>query len=110
MDGKSYPNKGDTFIGNDVWIGCRAAILPGVSVGDGAIIGSYSVVTRDVPPYSIVGGNPAQVIRQRFDESTTTQLLELAWWNWPTEKINRYSELLTGNVSAFLARISLSED
>lgn len=105
MDGKSYPKKGDTVIGNDVWIGYRAAILPGVSIGDGAIIGSYSVVTSDVPPYTIVGGNPARLIRQRFDDSTTAQLLKLAWWNWPIEKITRYAGLLTGDVSSFLTRV-----
>lgn len=106
MNGRSYPKKGDTIIGNDVWIGYRASILPGVSIGDGAIVGSYSVVTRDVPPYTIVGGNPIQVIRQRFDGPTITQLLKLAWWNWPIEKITRYAGLLTGDVSTFLSQVS----
>ncbi len=105
MDGKSYPRKGETTIGNDVWIGYRAAILPGVTIGDGAIIGSYAVVTRDVPPYGIVGGNPAQVIRPRFDESTTARLLEVAWWQWPIEKITQYASLLTGDVTGFLAEL-----
>jgi virginiamycin A acetyltransferase len=102
MQDKTYPTKGDTVVGNDVWIGYRATILPGVTIGDGAIIGSYAVVTRDVPAYAIVGGNPAQVIRPRFEETTISQLLSSAWWEWPLEKITRYAPLLTGDVTAFL--------
>ncbi|WP_374165259.1 CatB-related O-acetyltransferase [Arcticibacter sp. MXS-1] len=109
MDGKSYPSKGDTIVGNDVWIGYRAAILPGVKIGDGAIIGSYSVVTKDVPPYTIVGGNPAQPIRKRFDEETIARLLELAWWDWPIEKITKYAAYLTGDVNAFLKALGEEE-
>jgi len=105
MDGKTYPTKGNTIIGNDVWIGYRAAIMPGVIIGDGAIIGAFSVVTRNVPPYSIVGGNPAQLIRNRFDKATTAELLNSAWWNWPIEKITRYTSLLTGNAADFLAQV-----
>lgn len=105
MVGKSYPQKGNTLIGNDVWLGYRAAILPGVAIGDGAIIGAYAVVTRDVPPYSIVGGNPAQVIRRRFDEATVAELLAIAWWHWPVEKITRYASRLTGDVNAFLSAV-----
>ena len=78
-----FPTRGDTVIGNDVWIGHDALVMPGVSVGDGAIIATRSVVTRDVPPYAIVGGNPAQVIRTRFDEPTIERLLRIAWWDWP---------------------------
>jgi virginiamycin A acetyltransferase len=106
MDGKAYPTKGDTVIGNDVWIGYRAAILPGVNIGDGAIIGSYAVVTRDVPPYAIVGGNPAQLIRKRFDDSVIDRLLETAWWNWPVEKITEYAPLLTGHIHEFLDKVN----
>ena len=98
---KTYPKKGDTIIGNDVWIGYRAAIMPGVTIGDGAIIGAFSVVTRDVPPYSIVGGNPAQLLRNRFDDATTAELLNVAWWDWPIEKITQYTSLLTGDVAVF---------
>lgn len=105
MDGKSYPTKGDTVIGNDVWIGYRAAILPGVTIGDGAIIGSYAVVTRDVPPYAIVGGNPAQLIRKRFDDWVIDRLLKIVWWNWPVEKITQYAPLLTGDVHEFLDKV-----
>jgi virginiamycin A acetyltransferase len=102
MDGKSYPTKGDTTIGNDVWIGYRACILPGVTIGDGAIIGSFALVTKDVPPYTIVGGNPAQPIRKRFDEETISCLLKLAWWNWPVELITKYARYITGDVNLFL--------
>ena len=106
MYGKSYPSKGNTVIGNDVWIGYRASILPGISIGDGAIIGAYSVVTDDVPPYTIVGGNKAVQIRKRFDEAGIAKLLELAWWDWPIEKITRYVSYLTGDVSEFLDALS----
>lgn len=82
--------KKDTVIGNDVWIGYDATIMPGVTIGDGAIIGTKSVVTKDVAPYEIVGGNPAQVIRKRFDDETIALLLELRWWHWPIEKIRAH--------------------
>ncbi|MEZ4948175.1 MAG: CatB-related O-acetyltransferase [Saprospiraceae bacterium] len=86
MEGKSYPVKGDTIIGNDVWIGYNATIMPGVKIGHGAIIASNATVTRDVAPYSIVGGNPAKEIRKRFSESEIEKLLNLAWWDWPIER------------------------
>ncbi|MBD2179009.1 Vat family streptogramin A O-acetyltransferase [Pseudanabaena sp. FACHB-1998] len=84
-----FPYKGDTVVGNDVWIGYEAVIMAGVKIGDGAIIAAKSVVTKDVPPYAIVGGNPTTVIRQRFDDRAIAQLLEIAWWNWDVEKITR---------------------
>ena len=105
MVGKAYPNKGDTHVGNDVWIGYRATIMPGVTIGHGAIIGACAVVTRDVPPYAIVGGNPARVIRMRFEADTVARLLTLAWWDWPMEKITRFAPLLTGDVAAFLEAV-----
>lgn len=83
----AWDNKGDIVVGNDVWIGYEAAILSGVTIGDGAIIGARAVVTKDVPPYTIVGGVPAKPIRKRFDEKTIGQLLEMQWWDWPKEKI-----------------------
>ncbi|CAH6248402.1 Vat family streptogramin A O-acetyltransferase [Pantoea agglomerans] len=83
------PYKGDTVIGNDVWMGYQALIMPGVKIGNGAIISSRSVVTSDVPAYSIVGGNPARVIRQRFTDETISRLEKLAWWDWPVEKITQ---------------------
>ena len=97
MDGKSYPTKGDTKIGNDVWIGYGATIMPGVTVGDGAIIAAKSVVVRDVEPYSVVGGNPTKEIRKRFSESKIAELLELSWWDWPVEKITENVQNLTSN-------------
>lgn len=88
-------NKGDTVIGNDVWIGNGVTFMPGVRVGDGSIIASGSVVTRDVDPYTIVGGNPAKEIRKRFDESTVRFLIDLQWWNMPLEMITDCLESLT---------------
>lgn len=84
---KSWDNKGDIIIGNDVWIGYEAVILSGVTIGDGAIIGTCALVTKDVPPYTIVGGMPAKIIRKRFEEETINLLLEKKWWNWSREKI-----------------------
>ena len=86
---QAWDNKGDIVIGNDVWIGYQAVILAGVTVGDGAIIGSRAVVTRDVPPYTIVGGVPAKPIRKRFDEETIARLQALRWWDWDQETIRR---------------------
>lgn len=97
MDGKEYPSKGDTVIGNDVWIGYDATIMPGVSVGDGSIIATKSVVTKDVEPYSIVGGNPAKLIRKRFSEEQIEELLELRWWDWPIEKVTTHVQDLTNH-------------
>ena len=97
MEGKEYPVKGDTTVGNDVWIGYGATIMPGVAIGDGAIIATKAVVTKDVAPYSIVGGNPAQEIRKRFPEDTIKMLLDICWWDWPVEKITKHVQLLTGN-------------
>jgi len=101
MEGKSYPSKGNTVIGNDVWIGYRATIMPGVSIGDGAIIGTQAVVTKDVAPYTIVGGNPAKEIQKRFSDDIINRLLELAWWNWDIEKITKHvSLLISGDVDS----------
>jgi len=97
MDGLQYPFKGNTVIGNDVWIGYKATIMPGVTVGDGAIIGSQSVVVRDVPPYAVVGGNPAKVIRIRFDEEVIAHLLRIKLWNWEREKLTKYLPVLVSN-------------
>jgi virginiamycin A acetyltransferase len=86
------PYKGDTVIGNDVWIGYEAVMMPGVQVGNGAIIAAKSVVVSDILPYTIVGGNPAKRIRQRFEDDLIQALLEVAWWNWDIEKITRNLE------------------
>jgi virginiamycin A acetyltransferase len=99
----SWPNKGDTIVGNDVWIGYGCTIMPGVTIGDGAIVASCSVVTKDVPPYAIVGGNPAQLIRRRFDDATIARLLELHWWDWDIATITkRLPDLCSENVAALL--------
>ena len=86
---EAWENKGDIVIGNDVWIGYEAVIMSGVTIGDGAIIGARAVVTKNVPPYTIVGGIPAKTIRKRFDENTISKLQEMKWWNWTEEKIKK---------------------
>ena len=86
----AWDNKGDIVIGSDVWIGYEAVVMAGVHIGDGAIIASRAVVTKDVPPYTIVGGTPAKKIRMRFDEDTIAQLQELKWWDWSTDEIAHY--------------------
>jgi len=88
--------RGDTVIGNDVWIGMGALILPGVTVGDGAVIGAGAVVGRDVEPYTVVGGNPARPLRRRFDEETVRALLEIRWWDWPVERIEASVSAIAG--------------
>jgi virginiamycin A acetyltransferase len=94
--GEELPYKGDTVIGNDVWIGYDALIMPGVTIGDGAIIAARSVVAADVPAYAIVGGNPARVVRERFDPDTVGRLLAIAWWNRPVEWISAHLDLIRG--------------
>lgn len=89
------PNKGDTRIGHDVWIGYDSLIMPGVQIGHGAIVSSRSVVTRDVAPYTVVGGNPAQPLKQRFSDEVIARLLQIAWWDWPVEKISRNLAAIT---------------
>ncbi|MBA6409719.1 Vat family streptogramin A O-acetyltransferase [Pseudoalteromonas sp. 5Ae-yellow] len=89
------PFKGNTEIGHDVWIGYNATIMPGVKIGSGAIIASKSVVTSDVPAYSVVGGNPAKVIKTRFDDKTINTLLDIAWWDWSNEKITAHLDAIT---------------
>ncbi|MGL5806618.1 MAG: Vat family streptogramin A O-acetyltransferase [Xenococcaceae cyanobacterium] len=83
------PYKGDTVVGNDVWIGYEAVVMPGIHIGDGAIIAAKSVVVGNVSPYTIVGGNPAKQIRQRFSDEVVKVLLDIAWWDWEIEKITR---------------------
>jgi virginiamycin A acetyltransferase len=95
MEGKQYPYKGDTVIGNDVWIGYKATIMTGVTIGDGAIIATKAVVTKDVPPYTIVGGNPAQIIKKRFSDEQIALLLQIKWWDWSVEKITENLSILT---------------
>lgn len=91
-------------IANDVWIGQNAMIMPGVSVGDGAVIGACAVVTRDVPPYAIVGGVPAKFIRTRFSQDIVAKMLAIQWWLWDDEKIKHQAPLLTGSIETFIER------
>lgn len=105
LDGKdicdAWDNKGDIVIGNDVWIGYEAVILSGVTIGDGAVIGSRAVVTKDVEPYTIVGGVPAKPIRKRFDEQMIKKLEKIGWWNWNEEQIRQNLEAIqVGDVDA----------
>ncbi|WP_292227309.1 type B chloramphenicol O-acetyltransferase [Brevundimonas sp.] len=94
----------DTVIGNDVWIGSEAIIMPGVKVGDGAVIGTRALVTRDVEPYAIVGGNPAKVIRKRFDHDSIAMLLEMRWWDWDDTRLGEAMPLLcSGDIAALHA-------
>ena len=97
MENRAYPQKGDIIIGNDVWIGYNATIMSGVRIGDGAIIATNSTVIKDVEPYSIVGGNPAQQIKKRFADELIAKLLELEWWNWEIDKITENIQNLTDN-------------
>lgn len=88
------PYKGDTIIGSDVWIGYDALIMPGVKVGNGSIISARAVVTRDVPAYTVVGGNPARILKQRFPDETVRELEAIAWWDWPIEKITKHLQVI----------------
>ena len=95
----SWDNKGDIVIGNDVWIGYEAVIMQGVTIGDGAIIGTRAVVTKDVPPYTIVGGIPAKTIRKRFSDEVISRLLEIKWWEWSDERIREnISAIRSGSI------------
>jgi virginiamycin A acetyltransferase len=100
------PFKGDTIIGNDVWIGYDSLIMAGVKIGDGAIIAARSVVTADIPPYAIAGGNPARVVRQRFDADSVRRLQAIAWWDRPTTWIGRHlNQICGGDIDTLEAAI-----
>lgn len=99
---EDLPYKGDTVIGNDVWIGQNATIMPGVQIGDGAIVAANSTVTKDIPPYHVAGGNPAKIIKPRFADELIEHLLQLKWWDWPAERIFDNLEMLC---SADLSKI-----
>ncbi|UTD05002.1 Vat family streptogramin A O-acetyltransferase [Treponema denticola] len=103
---EELPIKGDTVIQNDVWIGYNSLIMPGIKIGNGSIIASNSVVVKDVEPYSIVGGNPAKLIRKRFDNEIIDLLESIKWWDWPIEKITANLEILTSNDVSKLREIS----
>lgn len=100
----AWDNKGDTVIGNDVWIGYEAVIMPGVKIGDGAVIGTRAVVTKDVPPYTIVSGVPAKPIRRRFDDATVEKLEALRWWDWDKDRLKRaLPAIQAGDIAALAA-------
>lgn len=99
------PLKGDTVVGNDVWFGQNVTVLPGVHIGDGAIIGANSVVAKDVPPYHVAAGNPARTVRKRFDDETIAFLLDLKWWDWSAEKITANLKALCSNDISALKKL-----
>jgi virginiamycin A acetyltransferase len=107
--GAHVQSRGDIVIGNDVWLAADAIVMPGVTIGDGAIIGAYSVVSRDVRPYAVVVGNPAREVRRRFSDDDIEFLLAVRWWDWPVEKITRYIPILSGEGPAAL-RLALEAD
>ena len=100
------PSRGDTVVGNDVWLGYRALVLPGVTIGHGAIVAAASVVASDVPPYAIVGGNPARVIRRRYEDEDVERLLRAAWWDWPVELVTQHARTIMAGTPAELERIA----
>src|SRR4051812_35874915 len=94
------PSRGDTVVGNDVWFGYQALVMPGVTIGDGAVVAAASVVTKDVPPYAVVAGNPAQVIRRRYEDAEVELLLRSAWWHWPAELVTEHARtIMAGDVT-----------
>ncbi|MFC7933546.1 CatB-related O-acetyltransferase [Streptomyces cinereoruber] len=102
----AMPSRGDTVVGNDVWFGYGATVMPGVRIGDGAIVAAGAVVTADVPPYTIVGGNPARPIRQRFDDADIHRLRRAAWWDWPSDLVTEHARTIMAGTPADIARIA----
>jgi virginiamycin A acetyltransferase len=102
----SAPSRGDTVVGNDVWLGYSVVVMPGVAIGDGAIVAAGSMVTADVPPYAIAGGNPARVLRMRYDEDDVARLLRAAWWDWPVELVTRHARTIMSGTPAELEAIA----
>ncbi|MEU4643727.1 CatB-related O-acetyltransferase [Micromonospora sp. NPDC023814] len=103
----AMPSRGDTVVGNDVWLGFQATVMPGVRIGDGAIIAAGAVVTADVPPYTIVGGNPARPIRHRFDDTDIGRLLRAAWWDWPADLVTEHVRTILSGAPADIERIAI---
>lgn len=102
------PSRGDTVIGNDVWLGYQALVLPGVTIGHGAVVAAASVVASDVPPYAIVGGNPARVISRRYEDDDVKRLLRAAWWDWPVELVTEHARTIMSGTPAELEQIALA--
>ncbi len=99
-------SRGDTTVGHDVWLGYRALVMPGVTIGHGAIVAAASVVASDVPPYAIVAGNPARVVRRRFDDESVARLLRTAWWDWPIELVTEHARTIMAGTPADLEAIA----
>jgi virginiamycin A acetyltransferase len=104
------PSRGDTVVGHDVWIGYRALILPGVTIGHGAVIAAASVVAADVPPYAVVAGNPARVVRRRFDDDDVARLLRAAWWSWPIGLVTEHARTIMAGAPAAVERVAAEHD
>jgi virginiamycin A acetyltransferase len=104
----SAPSRGDTVVGHDVWLGYRALAMPGVTIGHGAVIAAGSVVVSDIPPYAIAGGNPARVLRMRYDEEDVARLLRAAWWDWPVELVTEHARTIMSGTPEELESIATS--
>ena len=104
------PSRGDTVVGHDVWFGYGALILPGVTIGHGAVVAAASVVTANVPPYAVVAGNPARVVRSRFDDDGIARLLRAAWWDWPIRLVTEHSRTIMAGEPADIERIAAAND
>ena len=102
----SAPSRGDTVVGHDVWLGYSALVLPGVTIGHGAVVAAASVVARDVAPYAVVAGNPARVVRWRFSEDEVERLLRAAWWDWPVELVTDHARAIMTGTPADIERIA----
>jgi virginiamycin A acetyltransferase len=102
----TIPSRGDTVVGNDVWLGYQAVVMPGVTIGDGAVVAACSVVGADVPPYGIVAGNAARLVRRRFDDADVGRLLRAAWWDWPTDLVTEHARTIAAGTPAELERIA----
>ncbi len=102
----SAPSRGDTVIGHDVWLGYEALVLPGVSIGHGAVVAAASVVSSDVPPYAVVAGNPARIVRRRYDDRDVERLLNAAWWDWPVAAITEHARVILAGTPLELEQIA----
>jgi virginiamycin A acetyltransferase len=102
----SAPSRGDTVVGNDVWLGYSALVMPGVQIGHGAVVAAGSLVAADVPPYAIVAGNPARVVRRRYEDADVERLLRAAWWNWPVELVTEHARTIMSGEPTDLERIA----
>ena len=103
----SAPSRGDTVVGHDVWVGYGALVLPGVTIGPGAVVAATSVVASDVPPYAVVAGNPARVVRRRYEDEDVARLLRAAWWDWPPELVTEHARAIMAGTPAELERVAV---